>query len=91
MFREILIGLLMLISLVYFIKLVRESRFNFLLRNKQKKMRVMSTNPVFKRGTLVKTLVPAMSIALLILFNPGITFNEFSNVNLRSEEHTSEL
>jgi len=44
-------------------------------------MRVMSTNPVFKRGTLVKTLVPAMSIALLVLFNPGITFNEFSDVN----------
>ncbi|XMB66227.1 beta-propeller domain-containing protein [Mycoplasmatota bacterium zrk1] len=81
MFKEILIGLLAVISILYFIKLFRESRFNFLLRNKQKQMRVINTNVNFRRGTLVKALVPAMTIALVLLVNPGVEYNKFSNTN----------
>ncbi|XMB87435.1 beta-propeller domain-containing protein [Mycoplasmatota bacterium WC44] len=73
MFREIAIIVLALISGIYLIKLIRESRFNYMLKQKQKSMRVYNAN-IFKRNTLIKVLVPAMSIALIVLFNPKVEY-----------------
>jgi len=80
MFTYVFIGILAFISIVYFIKLFRESRFNFLLKNKQKELRTYEPSPVLRRATWIKALVPAMTIAVVIALNPQI--NPSTNIDL---------
>ncbi len=88
MLKEFSIVVLAIITAFFLFKLYSEYRLNGLLKRKHKLMRVENAYPV-RKASFMKALVPAATMAIVVLINPGVSFEPTLN-NVELAEISSE-